>query len=152
MRSISLALREISARQGIPANCVPKAIFGGFGSALTYTGHNNVYIAAPDRGPFDGLTDVPYLDRVHFLHIKTDLGAPFPNITRRCWTHALLRNERGQTFVGAAGAFDTNNDRNTLRFDPEGIRVGLFGTLFISDEYGPDVFEFGLARSPVAPP
>ena len=59
---------------GVPTNCVPKAIFGGFGSALTYTGHNNVYIAAPDRGPFDGLTDVPYLDRIHFLHIKTDFG------------------------------------------------------------------------------
>ena len=34
-------------------------------------------------------------------------------------------------------------ERATLRFDPEGIRVGLFGTFFISDEYGPDVFEFG---------
>jgi hypothetical protein len=43
---------------GVPTNCVPKAIFGGFGSDLTYTGHDNVFIAAPDRGPFDGLTDV----------------------------------------------------------------------------------------------
>jgi hypothetical protein len=67
-------------QQGAPANCVPKAIFGGFGSDLTYTGHDNVFIAAPDQGPFDGLTDVPYLDRFHFLHITTDLGAPFPNI------------------------------------------------------------------------
>jgi hypothetical protein len=40
-----------------PANCVPKAIFVGFGSDLTYTGHDNVFIAAPDRGPFDRLTD-----------------------------------------------------------------------------------------------
>src|SRR5215213_9190762 len=63
-----------------PANCVPNAIFGGFGSDITYTGHDSVFIAAPDRGPFDGLTDVPYLDRVHFLHITTDVGAPFPNI------------------------------------------------------------------------
>ena len=31
-----------------------------------------------------------------------------------------------------------------MRFDPEGIRVGLFGTFFISDEYGPDIFEFSL--------
>src|SRR5262245_13433046 len=58
-----------------PTNCVPKALLGGFGSALTYTGHDNVYIAAPDRGPFDGLTDVPYLDRFHFLRITTDLNA-----------------------------------------------------------------------------
>src|ERR1044072_2341717 len=62
---------------GAPANCVPKAIFGGFGSDLTYTGHDNVFIAAPDRGPFDGLTDVPYLDRFYFLHITTDVDAAF---------------------------------------------------------------------------
>src|SRR5262245_36391057 len=66
---------------GAPANCVPAAIFGGFGSDLTYTGHDNVYIAAPDRGPFDGLTDVPYFDRMNFLHITVDTSKPFPNIT-----------------------------------------------------------------------
>ncbi len=125
-------------------NCVPQALFGGFGSALTYTGHNNVYIAAPDRGPFDGLTDVPYLDRIHFLKITTDLDAPFPNINTVLLDTRLLRNERGQSFVGAAGSFDLNKERATLRFDPEGIRVGLFGTFFISDEYGPDILEFSL--------
>lgn len=31
---------------------------------------------------------------------------------------------------------------NTLRFDPEGIRVGPNGTFFVSDEYGPYLFEF----------
>jgi len=76
--STSLVSPEI--QQGALTVCVSKAIFGGFGSDLTYTGHDNVFIAAPDRGPFDGLTDVPYLDRFHFLHITTDLGAPFPNI------------------------------------------------------------------------
>jgi phytase-like protein len=129
---------------GNPANCVSKALFGGFGSALTYTGHNHVYIAAPDRGPFDGLTDVPYLDRVHFLKITTATGSPFPNINVALLDTRLLRNERGQVLVGAAGAFNQNNDRRALRFDPEGIRVGLFGTFFISDEYGPDIFEFNL--------
>src|SRR5262247_1746220 len=127
---------------GNPANCVPAALFGGFGSALTYTGHNHVYIAAPDRGPFDGLTDVPYLDRVHFLKITTDPAAPFPNINVALLDTRLLRNERGQALVGAAGSFDPNNERGSLRFDPEGIRVGFFGTFFISDEYGPNVLEF----------
>src|SRR5262249_21261062 len=42
----------------------------------------------------------------------------------------------------------------SLRFDPEGVRVGPSGTLFISDEYGPHVWEFGrdgkrLRRLPV---
>jgi hypothetical protein len=127
---------------GVPTNCVPKAIFGGFGSDLTYTGHDNVFIAAPDRGPFDGLTDVPYLDRVHFLHITTNIGAPFPNIRTVLLDTRLLKNELGQTFVGAAGAFDVNNELGTLRLDPEGIRVGNDGTFYVSDEYGPSVFEF----------
>src|SRR5262245_32109205 len=75
---------------GNPANCVPQALLGAFGSALAYTGHNNVYIAAPDRGPFDGLTDVPYLNRVHFLKITTDLDAPFPNINATLLATRLL--------------------------------------------------------------
>jgi hypothetical protein len=127
---------------GVPANCVPKAIFGGFGSDLTYTGHDNVFISAPDRGPFDGLTDVPYLDRLHFLHITTDVGAPFPNIHTMLLDTRFLKNEFGQTFVGAAEAFDADDELATLRFDPEGIRVGNDGTFYISDEYGPYVFQF----------
>src|SRR5262245_19033026 len=127
---------------GVPTNCVSKAIFGGFGSDLTYTGHDNVFIAAPDRGPFDGLTDVPYLDRFHFLHITTNVGAPFPNIRTVLLDTRFLKNERGQTFVGGAGAFDVNSELGTLRLDPEGIRVSNDGTFYVSDEYGPYVFEF----------
>jgi len=129
-------------QQGTPANCVPQAIFGGFGSDLAYTGHDNVFIAAPDRGPFDGLTDVLYLDRFHVLHITTDAGAPFPNIQTTLLDTRFLSNQTGQTFVGAAGAFDENNELATLRLDPEGIRVSPQGTFYISDEYGPYVFEF----------
>ncbi len=127
---------------GTPTNCIPKATLGGFGSALAYSGHDNVFVAAPDRGPFDGLTDVPYLNRVHFLQIKTNVGAPFPNIRTTVLDTRLLKNEFGQTLVGATGAFNQNNPRATLRFDPEGIRIGLLGTLLISDEYGPYIYEF----------
>jgi hypothetical protein len=120
---------------GAPANCVPKSIFGGFGSDITYTGHDDVFIAAPDRGPFDGLTDQPYLDRFYFLHITTDVGAAFPNIQTTLLDTRFFKDENGQNFVGAAGSFDS-------RLDPEGIRVGPNGTFYISDEYGPYVFEF----------
>lgn len=122
-------------QQSAPANCVPKAVFGGFGSDITYTGHDNVFLAAPDRGPFDGLTDTPYLDRFHFLHITTEVGAAFPNIQTVLLDTRFLKNEFGQTLLGSAGAFD-------LRLDPEGIRVGPDGTFFVSDEYGPYLFEF----------
>ena len=125
-----------------PANCVPKAIFGGFGSDITYTGHDNVFLAAPDRGPFDGLTDVPYLDRFYFLHITTDVSAPFPNIRTVLLDTRFLKTESGENFVGAAGAFVLTNEQATLRLDPEGIRVSPHGTFYISDEYGPYLFEF----------
>jgi len=127
---------------GAPANCVPKAIFGGFGSDITYTGHDDVFIAAPDRGPFDGLTDVPFLDRFYFLHITTDVGAPFPNIHTALLDTRFLKNENGENFVGAAVAFVANDELATLRLDPEGIRVSPHGTFYISDEYGPYLLEF----------
>jgi len=119
-----------------PTNCIPKATLGGLGSALAYSGHDNVFVAAPDRGPFDGLTDIEYPDRVQFFHLKLDVNAPLPNIRTTLLDTRLLKNEHGQTLVGAAQAFDR-------RFDPEGIRIGLLGTLLISDEYGPYVYEFG---------
>jgi len=63
-----------------PEDCIDQATFGGFGSGLTFTGHDNVFLAVPDRGPFDGLTDVPYWDRFHFLYMTVNVGKPFPNI------------------------------------------------------------------------
>ena len=151
---------------GNPDNCVPKAIFGGFGSAMTYTGFDNVYIAVPDRGPFDGLTDVPYINRFDFLKITTDLNASFPNINVKLLDTRILRDEHGQALVGAAGSFPTpsqhpswppfpilsqfplfglpHNEHSALRFDPEGVRVGPLGIFFVSDEYGPYLFEFDI--------
>src|SRR6476619_4153676 len=49
--------------------CISRATLGGFGSGLAYTGHDDVFIGVPDRGPFDGRTEEPYLDRFHFFHI-----------------------------------------------------------------------------------
>jgi hypothetical protein len=95
-----------------------------------------------DRGPFDGLTDVPYLDRFYFLHITTDVGAPFPNIRTVLLDTRFLKNETGENFVGAAGSFVADSELETLRLDPEGIRVSPHGTFYISDEYGPYLFEF----------
>jgi hypothetical protein len=133
-------LTGLICQAGAPANCVPKAVLGGLGSDLTYTGHDNVFIAAPDRGPFDGLTDVPFLDRVHFLHITTN--AQTKQVSTVLLDTRFLKNESGQTFLGAAGAFDTANPLATRRLDPEGIRVSPNGTFYVSDEYGPYIFEF----------
>jgi len=151
-------LRGDICQDGNPANCVPKALLGGFGSALTYTGYYDVFIGAPDRGPFDGLTNVSHRDRVYYFKIRTLMRAPFPNIKVELLDTRLLKNQFGQPFVGAAGGLSFGNDPAfpALRLDPEGIRVGPNGTFYISDEYGPYIYEFDplghLVRRLAVPP
>ena len=125
-----------------PSSCIDQATFGAFGSAIAYSGHDNVFLAAPDRGPFDGRTDVPYKDRVHLLHIALTLGAPFPNVQTTLLDTRFLKNEAGENLLGSSSAFVAGDDQATLRFDPEGVSVSRQGTFFVSDEYGPYLFEF----------
>ena len=40
-------LTGVICQASSPGNCIPRATLGGLGSDLTYTGHDNVYIAAP---------------------------------------------------------------------------------------------------------
>jgi hypothetical protein len=136
-----------------PATCIDQATLGGFGSGLTFTGYDDVFLMVPDRGPFDGRTDVPYWDRFHFFYMTVDPTAPFPNIKTVLLDTRFLRSEGNQHFVGDSSAF-ANDVRQTLRFDPEGVSVSNDGNFFVSDEYGPYLFKFNrqghlIARIPV---
>lgn len=122
---------------GSPANCIDQANFGGFGSALAYTGFANVFLAVPDRGPFDGRTDVPYRDRAHYVHLAVDTGAAFPNIRTTLLDTVFLKARHNQDLVGSASDFDA-------RIDPEGAAFSRTGSFFVSDEYGPAILEFNL--------
>lgn len=117
------------------SDCIDQATLGGFGSAIAYTGFDNVFLTVPDRGPFDGRTDVPYLDRFHYMEIKVNTKAAFPNITTKLLETSLMRMRHHQKFVGSSSDFEN-------RFDPEGASVGRFGSFFVSDEYGPAINEF----------
>jgi len=99
--------------------CIPRATLGGFGSGVAYTGHDDVFIAVPDRGPFDGRTEEPYQDRFHFFHINVNVGAAFPNITATLLDTRFFKNEKDKNFVGGAFAFSDTNPLDTLRLDPE---------------------------------
>ena len=131
---------------GNVSNCIPNTTLGGLGSGVTYTGFDNVFLAAPDRGPFDGRTDIPYLDRFHFLHVKLDTtknpNTGVLNITSTLLDTRLLRIQGNKNLLGSSSAFDTLNPAASLRFDPEGVVVTPTGTFIISDEYGPYVYEF----------
>ncbi len=121
--------------------CIDQAQMGGLGSGVTYTGWDNVFLATPDRGPFDGRTNVPYLDRVQVLEMTVNPKAAFPNIKTKVLDTRLLVDERGRSFVGDAFAFDPD-PKFPRRFDPEAVVVGLLGNFYVSDEYGPYINEF----------
>jgi hypothetical protein len=114
----------------------PHNRLGALGSAIAYTGFGTRYVAAPDRGPADGTTS--YLDRYYLLDLTVSGGVVTPTLVQT----TLLKNNSGQFFTGNAAAFDAINSPASLRLDPEGIRVGRTGNLFISDEYGPFVYKF----------
>ena len=122
----------------------PHNLIGGLGSALAYTGKGQRYIATPDRGPADGATS--YIDRIYQLDIKltpqsSNRYLVQPTVTRT----TLMRQARKTNFTGSAGAFDAVNSPESLRFDPEGVRISRCGeSAFVSDEYGPFLYEFDL--------
>ena len=49
----------------------------------------------------------------------------------------LLTNEKGEQFTGNYNAFLHKKPEKNLRLDPEAVRVGHDGAIFISDEFGP---------------
>ena len=130
--------------QGVPAN-----LFGGI-SALAYDPERKVYLALPDRGPKDGAYD--YHCRFHELQIDIDPDAETPVRTNILATHLLEADVN--SFPGLSTARDKTATQQT-RLDPEGIRVGLDGDVFVSDEYGPSILRFdrtGQFRSSVPVP
>jgi hypothetical protein len=118
---------------------------GGLGSAVTYSGNGDLFYATPDRGPADGTTS--YIDRVYTISIrprKNGKDAYIIDATLR--DTQLLRADNRKFFTGSNKAFDATGSTDSLRLDPEGIRVARCGrTAFVSDEYGPYLYEFDLS-------
>ncbi len=112
---------------------VAKDQLGSFGSAITYSGRGNQYIAFNDRGLSNG--DVHYDCRMQVFDIAVDASAHTVKPTLVV-TH-LLTDEKGRIFDGSSAAIESG-----LRLDPEGVRANPKGTLYVSDEYGPYIYEF----------
>lgn len=112
-------------------------MFGGI-SAITWTGTDNNYWMLPDRGPLDGAVD--WSCRVQKVRIAVEPNSAAAVQIEKLET-VILRDGRGIPFTGYASAFHSTKTM-TQRLDPEGIRVGTNGNLYISDEYGPRVIEF----------
>ena len=117
----------------------PQNRLGGLGSAVAYSGRGTEYVLASDRGPKDGNSD--YVCRFHRMDIKVTPGAKQP-VALKLTATTLLTDETGRRFLGTLDAFESKHPEKNRRLDPEGVRIGRGGSVFVSDEYGPVLYEF----------
>ncbi len=121
----------------LPGN-VPHNQLGGL-SSIEYSGHDDLYFALPDRGPGDG--SAPYLCRWQMIELKPPADPHGKGSVRVVGTTMLTALD-GKPLIGVSTAFDPKGPYGNHRFDPESLRLGSNGSVFISDEYGPFIYEF----------
>ena len=110
---------------------------GGY-SALDYSGRDGIYAAMSDRGPDDGAVSYPC--RVQLYEIVISPGAAVP-VRAELKRTVLFRDAQGLPLSGRSTLLRAS-ERLGRRFDPEGFRFSGTGTMFVSDEYGPEIVEF----------
>jgi hypothetical protein len=124
---------------------------GGFFSDVYYDRFENVYYGLVDRGPGGGT--IGYDDRVQkfTLDINPVTGAAsnLKVIKTIQFTIPAGKTVNGITGPASFNGLDPfldplNGDPTNLgrSFDPEGFAVAPNGNFYVSDEYGPSVFEF----------
>lgn len=130
--------KDLSGLTDLLDGDVPHDQLGGF-SGIAYSGKGNTYILLPDRGAADGA--VPYQCRIQTAKIQVRPRKE-PVLQFELKGTTLLTDEQGRSFTGLAQAIDADQPEKSLRLDPEGIRIGQNGTIYICDEYGPHLFAF----------
>ncbi|MBX3402515.1 MAG: esterase-like activity of phytase family protein [Phycisphaeraceae bacterium] len=147
---VSAQASDLSGLDNLIGNNIPHDRFGGWGSAIAWTGQGNRYIVASDRGPGDGAS--AFRCRVHIVEI--DLPADRPTTDRRPRTPEaafrlvetiMLTTSDGRPFWGNTGNYNRNDQKSGLRLDPEGVGTSPSGTLWLSEEYGPWIDEFDMS-------
>lgn len=129
---------DLSKAAGTFADGTPHDRLGGF-SAIDYDSRRSRYIVLPDRGPADGAFE--YHCRFHEFEISVTPGRSSAVSARLLATHMLV-DEQKTPFVGLASVINRKHPELSLRLDPEGVRVGPDGTVYVCDEYGPHLFAF----------
>jgi hypothetical protein len=161
-------LHDLSGLSAPLENGVAGDLLGGLGSGLAWAG-GNTFLALPDRGPnatpWNTAVDntASYVPRFHTLSLDlapSDGALPYTLTPTLQATTTLFSRDalsygpvtpvgnkknkfffsgRSDNFDGSQGSLNPAN----ARLDPEGIRVSRNGKkVYISDEYGPYVYEF----------
>jgi hypothetical protein len=169
--SIAGTAHDLSGRSAPLENGVAGDLLGGLGSALAWAG-GSTFIALPDRGPNatpwnsavgDTASYIPRFQTLTLALSATPAGGLPYTLTPTLTATTLLSTTdtlsygtapslaQGATnyFTGRSDAFNAaQNSLNPLnaRLDTEGLRVSNDGrSVFISDEYGPYVYQFDRA-------
>ncbi len=129
--------RDLSGETAVLENGEAVNRTGGF-SALDYTGGDHLYAALSDRGPDDGAVSYPC--RVQFYEIRISPGAE-PAVRAELKKTVRFTDMQGRPLTGRSTLLQAG-EKLGRRLDPEGLRVGPAGTLYVSDEYGPELLEF----------
>lgn len=113
----------------------------GYFSDLYYDRTSNAYYALSDRGPGGG-TFQSYQTQVQKFTV--DVNQATGAISNfQVQSTITFKDKSGNAFNGLNPSL-LNGSTSTLgnSFDPEGFVVGTNGHFFVSDEYGPSVYEF----------
>lgn len=122
-------------------NAVNNNRLGGFASDLYFDPLTKTYFGIPDRGPGGGVIDYATRVQEFTLDVNPATGAIGNFALKRT---IIFKDAQGQPFNGLNPGLLNNGNKSVLgrSFDPEGLVVGKTGTFFVSDEYGPSVYEF----------
>lgn len=117
--------------------------FGGnrlsLGSDLFYDAATDSYWGNTDRGPGGGVVD--FAPRVHNFRLEI---APDGRVSGYTLLKTVVFKKNGAPMTGLNPRLAPQADASVLgsSFDPEGLVVGRDGHFFVSDEYGPSIYEF----------
>lgn len=111
----------------------------GFFSDLYYDRHQNVYYGLSDRGPGGGV--LTYNTRVQKFSLDVD---PNTGAISNFQLLATIPFTNSNNNYNGLNPQVLNGDKSILglSFDPEGFVVAPNGNFYVSDEYGPSLYEF----------
>ncbi len=113
---------------------------GGIGSAIAYDATEDLYYMTSDRGPGDGT--LAYTPRIAVLRIDQKGDQLLPALVKTI----PLRDAQGREMTGlipdAPGAKAPLMKDGRTSIDPEAIALAEDGTIYLSDEYGPYIYQF----------
>jgi hypothetical protein len=168
--TLSGTASDLSSLNGPLENGAAGNLLGGLGSALAWAG-GNTFLGLPDRGPnasawnssLDDTTS--FIPRFQTLQLKLNAGSgalPY-SLSATLTGTTLLSSPTALNYGAATPAINTpgkfyfsgrsdnfanglSTQPNNGRLDPEGMRLSNDGkSVFISDEYGPYVYQFDRA-------